>query len=161
MSTAFLVDNILNDKEDRSDSLSSDSDSEETASDLKHSLCSSPQNCEMLHASPNTDSKLNLSESLLRTYNMIKNGAEHHIDIEMCCAKCGHFQIMKRSTNDTGAYDDPDIEFDFKCEKCDSHEGVQTKDTILKDSAKPILKFSVSAILSDKRDCAKVKNGKI
>lgn len=160
MSTAFLVDNILNDKEDRSDTLSSDSDSEETASDLKDSLCGSPQNCEMLHASPNNDSKLHLSESLLRTYNMIKHGAEHHMDIEICCSKCGHFQIMKRSNTDSNGYDDPDIELDFKCDKCDSHEGVNTKNTILKDSAKPILKFSVSAILSDKKDCAKVKNGK-
>lgn len=161
MSTAFLVDNILNDKEDRSDSLSSGSESEDTASDLKGSLCGSPENSEMMHTLPANESKLNLPETLLRTYTtMMRHGGGHHLGIEMCCTKCGHFQIVKRSGADNSGYDDTDIELDFKCDKCDSHEGVHAKDTILKDSAKPILKFSVSAILSDKKECAKVRNGK-
>lgn len=170
MSTAFLVDNILNEKEDRPDSLSSsasDIESEaDTASDLKDSLCGSPDNSEMLHAtSPSGDTKLHLSETLLRTYNsMMRNGAggDHHLGIEMCCSKCGHFQIVKpRSNSESNSFDESDAECDFKCDKCDSNEGVHAKETILKDSAKPILKFSVSAILSDKKDCAKVRNGKI
>lgn len=58
-----------------------------------------------------------------------------------------------------------DIETDFKCDKCDSNEGVissqkETTTTILKDNAKPILKFSVSAILGDKKECARVRHGK-
>lgn len=58
-----------------------------------------------------------------------------------------------------------DIEMDFKCDKCDSNEGVisnqkETTTTILKDNAKPILKFSVSAILGDKKECARVRHGK-
>ena len=177
MSTAFLVDNILNDKDDRSESLSSDTESDAT-SDLKDSLCGSPETSDLLHSSPpsSDSSKLNnLSESLLRQYNtMMRNGAVGnvgnpattvvgvgggHLGIEMCCAKCGHFQIIKR--NDPNAYDDHDLELDFKCDKCDSHDGVNTKETILKESSKPILKFSVSAILGDKKECAKVRNGKI
>lgn len=171
MSTAFLVDNILNDKDDRPDSLSSASDigsEAETTSDLKDSLCGSPENSEMLHApSPANDSKLHLSETLLRTYNsMMRNGGggggDHHMGIEMCCAKCGHFQIVKpRPNSESIGYDESDAECDFKCDKCDCNEGVHAKQTILKDSAKPILKFSVSAILSDKKECAKVRNGKI
>lgn len=55
---------------------------------------------------------------------------------------------------------------DFKCDKCDSNEGVissqkERTTTILKDNAKPILKFSVSAILGDKKECARVRHGKI
>lgn len=57
-----------------------------------------------------------------------------------------------------------DIEMDFKCDKCDSNEGVISSQkettTILKDNAKPILKFSVSAILGDKKECARVRHGK-
>lgn len=58
-----------------------------------------------------------------------------------------------------------DIDTDFKCDKCDSNEGVissqkETTTTILKDNAKPILKFSVSAILGDKKECARVRHGK-
>lgn len=172
MSTAFLVDNILSDKEDRPDSISSsasDIESEaDTTYDLKDSLCGSPENSEMLHAtSPTQDTKIHLSETLLRTYNsMMRNGGVvgggHHLTNEMCCTKCGHFQMVKqRSSSDSNGFDESDAEYDFKCDKCDSNEGYHAKETILKDSAKPILKFSVSAILSDKKECAKVRNGKI
>ncbi|XP_037047901.1 uncharacterized protein LOC119082492 [Bradysia coprophila] len=148
MSTAFLVDNILNDKEERTESLSSDTESD-TTSDIKDSVCGSPRNDHL----PNGDDKINISESLLRTYAMIRNSG-HHIGIdEMCCAKCGHFQITKR-----GGYEDTDIDLDFKCDKCGGSEAINTKETILKDSVKPILKFSVSAILGDKKDCVKVRN---
>lgn len=150
MSTAFLVDNILNDKDERSESISSDTESD-TTSDIKDSVCGSPRNDHLA----NGDDKINISESLLRTYAMIRNSG-HHIGIdEMCCAKCGHFQISKR-----GGYEDTDIELDFKCDKCGGLEAINTKETILKDSVKPILKFSVSAILGDKKDCVKVRNGK-
>lgn len=187
MSTAFLVDNILNEKEDRPDSLSSaaspatsistasDIDSEaDTTYDLKDSLCGSPKSSEMLHAaSPASDTKIHLSETILRTYNsMMRNsggggvgrdtdGSSDDQGIEMCCTKCGHFQIVKhRSSSESNGFDESDAEYEFKCDKCDSTEGVHAKETILKDSAKPILKFSVSAILSDKKECAKVRNGK-
>lgn len=57
-----------------------------------------------------------------------------------------------------------DNDADFKCDKCDSNEGVISSQkettTILKDNAKPILKFSVSAILGDKKECARVRHGK-
>ena len=152
MSTAFMVDNILNDKEDRSESLSSDTESD-TTSDIKDSICGSPHS-ESLHPSQD-DEKINLSESLLRTYAMIRNSG--HIGIEMCCAKCGHFQITKKSGS-SSSYEDIDI--DFKCDKCGGIDAINTKETILKESAKPILKFSVSAILGDKKECVKVRNGK-
>lgn len=224
MSTAFLVDNILNDKEDRTESLSSDTESD-TASDLKDSICGSPEMTEMHHhhhhhfhhldqsSSPTGEEnnsspqhRINqFSKTFLRTYNTmvmrnnnINNATADNLSdnnfIEMCCAKCGHFQqqqLVKRldinhhhhhiSTTSVAYDDNTDIEIDFKCDKCDSNEGVKTSTmttpvtaqtipatnkidetttTILKDSAKPILKFSVSAILSDKKEYAKVRNGK-
>lgn len=194
MSTAFLVDNILNDKEDRSDSILSDSESDAT-SDLKDSLCGSPESSENLshhhyhhHIHQQTlpsvgdesTTKINhFSETLLRTYNsmMMRNNSatSDHLEdgnfVEMCCSKCGHFQqLSKRSENNgtmtlTDSSDDnnTDIDIDFKCDKCDSSEGVisaRDTNTILKDNSKPILKFSVSAILGDKKECVRVRNGK-
>uniref|UniRef100_A0A182MK99 Uncharacterized protein n=1 Tax=Anopheles culicifacies TaxID=139723 RepID=A0A182MK99_9DIPT len=50
-------------------------------------------------------------------------------------------------------------EYEFRCEKCGYGEYVVPgKQTILKESTKPVLKFSVSAILGDKKDCVKVRN---
>lgn len=161
-----MVDNILNDKEDRSESISSDTESD-TTSDIKDSLCGSPRSDHQ----PSGDEKINISESLLRTYAMIRQSGGH-LGIEMCCGKCGHFQITKRSSHHQ-QYDDSDIEVDFKCDKCGGTEAINTKETILKESGsggggvigsggvtKPILKFSVSAILGDKKECVKVRNGK-
>lgn len=128
MSTAFLVDNILNDKEDRSDSVISDTDSDAT-SDLKDSLCGSPESNENISpphhyyhhhhhhihqqalSSGNTTNQF--SETLLRTYNtMIRNSdcatSDDHSDdasnhfIEMCCTKCGHFQQLNKTRNNNG-----------------------------------------------------------
>ncbi|XP_031639505.1 homeobox protein 5-like isoform X2 [Contarinia nasturtii] len=190
MSTAFLVDNILNDKEDRSDSVISDTDSDAT-SDLKDSLCGSPESNENispshhyyhhhhhhhhLHQQASGNTQNQLSETLLRTYNtMIRNSdcatSDDHSDdasnhfIEMCCTKCGHFQQLNKTRSNNGSDDiNADIDTDFKCDKCDSNEGVissqkETATTILKDNAKPILKFSVSAILGDKKECARVRH---
>lgn len=205
MSTAFLVDNILNDKEEiRSESIVSDSDSDE---DLKDSVCGSPESDENnsqhyyhhhIHqqsmpsgggngvGGEHTTNKINqFSETLLRTYNtMIQQSdcvtSDHSDDtsnhfVEMCCTKCGHFQYLNKSrngnnggltnVNDCSDDNNTDIDIDFKCDKCDSSEGVissqkETTTTILKDNAKPILKFSVSAILGDKKECARVRNGK-
>lgn len=162
MSTAFMVDNILNDKDDHTESISSDGTESDTTSDIKDSVCGSPRSNEssgngmVVVGNGEPNGKLNLSESLLRTYAMIRGGG--HIGLEMCCAKCGHFQIGKRSpfTDQT----DTDCELDFKCDKCGGSDAINTKETILKDSAKPILKFSVSAILGDRKECVKVRNGK-
>lgn len=211
MSTAFLVDNILNDKEDiRSESIT-DTESDE---DLKDSLCGSPgsdENNSQHHyyhhhhhhihqqsmpsgggnvggdSGEHTNKINQFSETLLRTYNtMIQQTdcvtSDHSDDasshfIEMCCTKCGHFQYLNKTsarnanngslTNVNECSDDnnTDIDIDFKCDKCDSNEGVissqkETTNTILKDNSKPILKFSVSAILGDKKECARVRNGK-
>uniref|UniRef100_A0A182JIY1 Uncharacterized protein n=1 Tax=Anopheles atroparvus TaxID=41427 RepID=A0A182JIY1_ANOAO len=55
---------------------------------------------------------------------------------------------------------DAGSEFEFKCERCGFGEYVTpSKQTMLKESAKPVLKFSVSAILGDKKECVKVRNG--
>lgn len=159
MSSAFLVDNLLNDKEDTHHShqhdhhnqLLSDSDSDATTSgDLKDSYCDSPINEQNLTCD---EAKLNLSEGILRTYNMIKES--NCIGVELCCAKCGYFQFSKKSLDD-------DSNPEFKCEKCNSCEFHHEKETILKESVvtKPVLKFSVSAILGDKNECVKVRNGK-
>uniref|UniRef100_A0A1B0CP80 Uncharacterized protein n=2 Tax=Lutzomyia longipalpis TaxID=7200 RepID=A0A1B0CP80_LUTLO len=142
MSTAFLVDNILNDKDDQTDSLVSDSESEATSTDLKDSLCDSPTRLEM-QLSQQPEERLGLPEDLIRTYTML-NG---RMTFEVCCAKCGHFS--RRSM---------DSDVDFKCVKCGAAEFVNEKETILKETAKPVLKFSVSAILGDKKDCVKVRN---
>ncbi|GAB0096292.1 uncharacterized protein DMENIID0001_117800 [Sergentomyia squamirostris] len=144
MSTAFLVDNILNDKDDQADSLVSDTESE-TTSDLKDSLCDSPPRSEM-QLSHQPEERLSLSEDLIRTYTML-NG---RMAFEVCCAKCGHF--VRRSVENS----DPSGE--FKCDKCGGTECTSDKETILKETAKPVLKFSVSAILGDKKDCVKVRN---
>lgn len=154
MSTAFLVDNILNDKEDNNhDSLMSDtSDSDTTSTDLKDSLCDSPptlttNNCENGNVN---NGKLSLSENFLRTYTMIKD-TNCSVGIEVSCTKCGYYQFIKRGNGQS----------DFKCEKCDCCEYNTDKDeTIIKEASKPVLKFSVSAILGDKKDCVKVRNGK-
>lgn len=245
MSTAFLVDNILNDKEDRCDSIESDTESDAT-SDLKDS-CGSPESGEInlprhnhhhhshshshqhqhhrhyhyqyddIHhhnhlnrqqqspssnnnnsigggsgdcdADENTNKINRLSESIFRTYKtmMLRNDSvtDEHLDdnsgnfIEMCCSKCGHFQqLTKRNGGGggggSGGGDDShtEIDIDFKCDKCACQEGVvtttqtttttSTKDTatILKESAKPFLKFSVSAILGDRKECVKTRTGK-
>lgn len=222
MSTAFLVDNILNDKEDRCDSIESDTESDAT-SDLKDS-CGSPGSGSGEISLPNHNhryrfqydihhhhlhhrqqqspsglsvgggnggcdentKKINrLSESIFRTYNtmMLRNDSvsDEHLDdsssnfIEMCCSKCGHFQqLTKRNGGGGGGGDDghTEIDIDFKCDKCECQEGVLTttspttttsiKDTatILKESAKPFLKFSVSAILGDRKECVKARTGK-
>lgn len=224
MSTAFLVDNILNDKEDRCDSIESDTESDAT-SDLKDS-CGSPGSGEIslpthnrhhhphyrfqydIHhhhlnrrqASPsshivgggnggcdeNTNKINRLSESIFRTYNtmMLRNDSvsDDHLDdnssncIEMCCSKCGHFQQLTKRNGGSGDDGHTDIDIDFKCDKCECQEGVitttttaaaaatitSTKDTatLLKESAKPILKFSVSAILGDRKECVKTRTGK-
>uniref|UniRef100_A0A182UVU5 Uncharacterized protein n=1 Tax=Anopheles merus TaxID=30066 RepID=A0A182UVU5_ANOME len=47
-------------------------------------------------------------------------------------------------------------EYEFRCEKCGFGEYVVPgKQTILKESSKPVLKFSVSAILGDRKECVK------
>lgn len=212
MSTAFLVDNILNDKEERPDSLTTDTESDETSS-----LCGTPEsneNISPIHnyqhreqqtlisgvnsanvvGGENTSNKVSkFSETLLRTYStMIRNSecitSDDHSDeasinfIEICCTKCGHFQQLNKtrnsnnginngandvcftSVNDCSDDNNTDMDIDFKCDKCESNEGVisnqkETTTTILKDNTKPILKFSVSAILGNKEECARVRHG--
>jgi Zn ribbon nucleic-acid-binding protein len=149
-----MVDNILNDKEDATDSLASISDSEEGSepSDLKDSLCDSPTS---YHSANNINSSLSDDETS-RSYTMIKEHRQS-MNMELCCAKCGHYQnaIGKNLISQDG-------QIDFKCLKCGFHEFLNSKDTMLKETTKPVLKFSVSAILSDsKRDCVKVRNGEL
>uniref|UniRef100_A0A182QTE2 Homeobox domain-containing protein n=1 Tax=Anopheles farauti TaxID=69004 RepID=A0A182QTE2_9DIPT len=64
------------------------------------------------------------------------------------------------SVSPEGGTGEAGSEFEFRCEKCGFGEyvvpGKQT--TILKENTKPVLKFSVSAILGDKKDCVKVRN---
>lgn len=152
MSTAFLVDNILNDDKDEvidsmgSTSGSDDSDSEHN-SDLKDSLCDSPKSYTSIN---NHNSSLS-DDDLLRSYTMIQDNQP-----DFGCGKCGHFNDNHKLNSENN---------EIKCEKCGLHSEFLTsaKDTLLKETSnKPVLKFSVSAILSDtkKRDCVKVRNGK-
>lgn len=158
MSTAFLVDNILNEeKDEQMDSTGSISDSDESESDhnsdLKDSLCDSPKSYNSMNHqnSPLSD------EELIRSYTVIQEQTEN-VENEFHCVKCGHFN----ETLKINSHNDRNI--DEKCEKCGFLNDLfqSTKDTHIKElPSKPVLKFSVSAILSDtKRDCVKVRNGK-
>lgn len=156
MSTAFLVDNILNeDKDEPLDSSGTISESDESDSehnsDLKDSLCDSPKSYNSIHhrSSPLSE------DELIRSYTVIQDQADNAENIsEFNCAKCGHFNESLKANSEN---------IDDKCEKCGFHNNYfqRTKDTRIKElPIKPVLKFSVSAILSDtKRDCVKVRNG--
>jgi phage FluMu protein Com len=153
MSTAFLVDNILNeDKDEQMDSLSdSDESDSDHNSDLKDSLCDSPKS----YNSMNHQNSPLSEDELIRSYTVIQDQSENNENFnEFNCVKCGHFNENPKNENI----------IDDKCEKCgfinDFYQN--SKDTRIKElPIKPVLKFSVSAILSDtKRDCVKVRNGK-
>lgn len=189
MSSAFMVENILTTDIDKDvadhhhhhhnhhhhhqsceSMTSSSSDTEsDVMSDIKDSLCGSPRHDPMPATAvrlplPDKD-KLQLSESLLRTYAMIRQSGGQIAGLgEMCCGKCGHFQAAGVEDGD-GA--------EAKCAKCGGGCEMLAKDatTILGDAerttsivgagvTKPILKFSVSAILGDRKECVKVRNGK-
>lgn len=159
MSTAFLVDNILSEeKDEQMDSTGSISDSDESDSDhnsdLKDSLCDSPKSYNSMNQqnSPLSD------DEIIRSYTVIQDQAENNENFnEFQCVKCGHYnENLKISSNNVESIEE-------KCEKCgflnDFYQN--GKDTHIKELPnKPVLKFSVSAILSDtKRDCVKVRNG--
>lgn len=157
MSTAFLVDNILNeDKDEQMDSTGSISESDESDSDhnsdLKDSLCDSPKS----YNSMNHQNSPLSEDELIRSYTVIQDQAENVENFsEFHCVKCGHFNENIKINNDS---------IDDKCEKCgflNDFYHQNSKDTHIKElPSKPVLKFSVSAILSDtKRDCVKVRNG--
>lgn len=156
MSTAFLVDNILNeDKDEQMDSSGTVSESEESDSehnsDLKDSLCDSPKSYNSMN---HRNSPLSEDE-LIRSYTVIRDQSDNVENIsDFSCVKCGHFNESLKSNSDN---------IEDKCEKCGFHNDFfrHTKDTHIKELPnKPVLKFSVSAILSDtKRDCVKVRNG--
>lgn len=154
MSTAFLVDNILNEeKDEQMDSISEtdESDSDHN-SDLKDSLCDSPKS----YSSINHQNSPLSEDELIRGYTVIQADNAENLN-EFTCVKCGHFnENVKINISEN---------IDEKCEKCGFVNDFYTqnnKDTHIKELPnKPVLKFSVSAILSDtKRDtCVKVRNG--
>lgn len=185
MSTAFLVDNILNDKEENIDSILSDTESE-TNSDLKDSsICDSPRNDTILShnssMSSNDDHIIinnDITEDQVITTNsyttMIHNGENCNSErkngnisertIELCCNNCGSFySILNNNRNHIINYRGANN--NFRCDKCGGNNDEirinESKETILKDnSSKPVLKFSVSAILGDNKDGVRVRNGK-
>lgn len=202
MSTAFMVDNILTVSGDsatlkntsvaidhRSESMTSSSDTESDAmSDIKDSsLCGSPRRVADTMLPLADRDKYQLSESLLRTYAMIRQGSGVGSGLmstgsveDSCCAKCGHFQPDRRNCRKLGTCvdeeEDMEMMIDFRCEKCNGREAMSAmmggrmseSNTVLKDGGtigsngvtKPFLKFSVSAILGDRKECVKVRNGK-
>lgn len=228
MSTAFLVDNILNSKDNTvgcvEDSIASDSESE-TNSDLKYSLCDSPNRNEMLlsrnssisshedsfHISEDHHLHLHNFDQRKSAFGMLQR-APGHLDadevgdgragdrIELCCNICGHFSQIINIKNLT-SNEIIRRENEFKCDKCcgrvvvidnggvgggsegsgdndingdtdvDGDDALRvtsiglakerSNETMLKDGSKPILKFSVSAILGDTREgVVRVRNGK-
>lgn len=154
MSTAFMVENILSDEKEEPVDSSSDSESDSHNSDMKDSLCDSPKSYNSINNHHNSSLS---DDDILRSYTMIQDNHADPISelsefSEFSCQKCGHFNVKNSNeSNQSGS--------DAKCEKCGYlHE---FKETLLKEVVKPILKFSVSAILSDtKRECVKVRNGK-
>lgn len=175
--------------DNRSESMTSSSDTESDAmSDIKDSsLCGSPRRVADTMLPLADRDKYQLSESLLRTYAMIRQGSGGGSALgtgsveDSCCAKCGHFQPDRRTLNrgklGTCVDEEEDIEMmiEFRCEKCNGREAMSTmlagrtsdSNTVLKDGGigtngvtKPFLKFSVSAILGDRKECVKVRNGK-
>jgi predicted RNA-binding Zn-ribbon protein involved in translation (DUF1610 family) len=154
MSTAFLVDNIL-EKDEQMDSSGTISESDESYSehnsDLKDSLCDSPKSYNSMN---HRNSPLSEDE-LIRSYTVIQDQTDNSENIsEFNCAKCGHFNESLKSNSEN---------IDDKCEKCGFRNDFfqSSKERIKELPIKPVLKFSVSAILSDtKRDCVKVRNGK-
>jgi hypothetical protein len=156
MSTTFLVDSILNEeKEDQMDSSGTISESDESDlernSDLNNSLCDSPKS---FHSMTHRNSPVSEDE-LIRGYTVIRDPTDNSENIsEITCAKCGHTGPSFKPNNHDN--------FDEKCEKCGARKEffTRSKDCIKDLPTKPVLKFSVSAILSDtKRDCVKVRNG--
>ncbi|XP_063697915.1 homeobox protein Hox-A3 [Culicoides brevitarsis] len=195
MSTAFMVDNILQDK-DIVDSFTSASDSEsEPTSDHKDS-CDSPSYLHHMHNNSQDTDELLQSYTVLRSTNkppledeesddephhhgeeeeaiiMDENNSNDCLDssttttttgTKLCCGKCGHFQFGNKTIIDN------EIQYDFKCDKCGSCDYIKVAnagktttmdDNLLKEnnSSKPVLKFSVSAILGERKDCVKVRN---
>lgn len=175
-----MVDNILNDKDEQTDTLSivsgsgSDSDSEQN-SDLKDSLCDSPKSYNSVN---NHNSSLS-DDDHIRPYTILNDSNRMDMLMEYCCAKCGHYQSTAGTTIPTSPNANNNNncnnnnnnlsnnknnlinDFVYKCEKCGFNEFINSvKETMLKESNKPVLKFSVSAILGDKKDCVKVRNGK-
>ena len=156
MSTAFLVDNILNEEKgeqmDSSGTISeSDESDSEHNSDLKDSLCDSPKSFNSMN---HRNSPLSEDE-LIRSYTVIQDQTENAENLsEYSCVKCGHLNESLKSHSEN---------IEDKCEKCGFHNDFfrSSKDTRIEElPIKPVLKFSVSAILSDtKRDCVKVRNG--
>ncbi|XP_001664321.2 homeobox protein B-H2 isoform X1 [Aedes aegypti] len=204
MSTAFMVDSILKEKDlercpirrhhTTSSGISaggdssvasvsgSDSEFEEHASDMKdsNSLCDSPKSfnsCHNVNNSSFSDDELGPA-SVIRSYNNGANDENNAILMDYCCGKCGHYQSEPSPSDrhrlrvDRGGPggDGGDVvnerhfssgeagEYEFRCEKCGFSEFIASKQTILKEVAKPVLKFSVSAILGDKKECVKVRN---
>ncbi|XP_055526957.1 myb-like protein H [Wyeomyia smithii] len=185
MSTAFMVDSILQEKDvehcaiNRLHSSSrisaggdssvasvsgSDSEFEEHVSDLKdsNSLCDSPKS---FHSSYHVNNSSFSDDELgpatvLRPYNGPSANDENNMLMDYCCGKCGHYQ--SEPTVRQGAADEKvfcnESDYEFRCQKCGFSEFIASKRTILKEVTKPVLKFSVSAILGDKKECVKVRN---
>ncbi|KAL1381069.1 hypothetical protein pipiens_001397 [Culex pipiens pipiens] len=197
MSTAFMVDSILQEKDvvvvnrghRRRSSLSrvsaggdssvasvsgsEDSEFEEHVKD-SGSLCDSPKSfnsCLNVNNSSFSDDELGPA-TVLRSYNG-HTGSERDENgmLDYCCGKCGHYQSepnpavqrVREAEKDHGGGrncspgESGDC-YEFRCEKCGYSEFIASKQTILKEVAKPVLKFSVSAILGDRKECVKVRN---
>uniref|UniRef100_A0A336MTA7 CSON004317 protein n=1 Tax=Culicoides sonorensis TaxID=179676 RepID=A0A336MTA7_CULSO len=119
---------------------------------------------------------------LLAASDTNENNDDNGIGTKLCCGKCGNLQFGNKTIIDN------EIQYEFKCDKCGSCDyyvkvamqcptinakttTTQTMlnmdKTLLKDSNvvvnhnnnnKPVLKFSVSAILGERKDCVKVRN---
>ncbi|XP_058834274.1 BEACH domain-containing protein lvsD [Topomyia yanbarensis] len=189
MSTAFMVDSILQEKDVGHCSLNrlhsssrisaggdssiasvsgSDSEFEEHVSDLKdsNSLCDSPKSfnsCMNVNNSSFSDDELGpTTTTVLRSYNGPSANDENNMLMDYCCGKCGHYQSEPNPVVRNGAHEKNSFssegDYVFRCQKCGFSEFIASKRTILKEATKPVLKFSVSAILGDKKECVKVRN---
>lgn len=171
MSTAFMVDNILHKEDHINDSFSSASDTDSEDHKLD-SMCESPSPPFRHHIITHTD-----TDDLLPSYTVLRD--RHDIDDiddsdgsiageqPLCCAKCGHLAVMSPGNSKTPPIDCTGP--DFKCDKCGCGDyiakdatfiaGSKSKDAnVNTTTTKPVLKFSVSAILGDRKECVKVRH---
>ncbi|XP_049542645.1 homeobox protein Hox-B3a [Anopheles darlingi] len=144
MSTAFMVDSILQDKGEPAADQNRIGDGASSPITGDHSLASISDSSDE-YEEPKDSSSLCDSP---RSFHSFQHQQQQHTANDP----------SSNNNNHGGDSVGSGAEYEFRCEKCGYGEYVTPKQTILKESTKPVLKFSVSAILGDKKECVKVRN---
>lgn len=169
--SVFSVDKLLNPMDYTATAMDTAMHSESDTEDTKDSKCSSPVNSNNSESLDVRNSSVsNLSQDILQT--MIQSCRRLAANSELTRCGCGDQPSPPHSDQDRKAGGVG------KCEKCgaakfnlnlrinDSDSFKKDKcNTIIEEPVKPVLKFSVSAILSDTKSCTderllKTRHGK-